>query len=141
MHQTLRMARTIDVVLCDARSQLERLRPADAWEATRTGEVLIIDIRTPTDRARAGVIPSLHLPRTLLEWRVDPTSPRAHPAVGGYERRLVVVCNEGYSSSLAAVALHDIGFHRATDVVERHLRLAGGGPSARCARTSCRWTP
>ena len=119
MQQTLRMARTIDVVLCDARSQLERLRPADAWEASRTGEVLIIDIRTPTDRARAGVIPgSLHLPRTLLEWRVDPTSPRAHPAVGGYERRLVIVCNEGYSSSLAAVALHDIGFHRATDVVD-----------------------
>ena len=119
MHQTLRQVRTIDVVLRDARSRLERLCAADAWEATRTGGALIIDIRTPTDRARNGVIPgSLHLPRTLLEWRVDPTSPRAHPAVGGYERRLVIVCNEGFSSSLAAVALHEIGFSRATDVVD-----------------------
>ena len=119
MHQTLRTARTIAAVLCDARLQLERLRPAEAWEASRTGEALIIDLRTPTDRARDGVIRgSLHLPRTLLEWRVDPTSRRAHPAVGGYHRRLVLVCNEGYPSSLAAFALHDIGFSLATDVID-----------------------
>ena len=119
MHQTLHEHRTIDAVLADARSQLDRWRPVDAWAATQTGEALIIDIRTPTDRGRDGVIPgSLHLPRTVLEWRVDPTSPRAHPAVGGYERRLVIVCNEGYSSSLAAVALHQLGFTLATDIVD-----------------------
>ena len=119
MHQTLHEHRTIDAVLADARSQLDRWRPVDAWAATQTGDALIIDIRTPTDRGRDGVIPgSLHLPRTVLEWRVDPTSPRAHPAVGGYERRLVLVCNEGYSSSLAAVALHQLGFTLATDIVD-----------------------
>ncbi len=119
MHQTLHERRTIDAVLADARSQLDRWRPVEAWAAMQTSEALIIDIRTPTDRVRDGVIPgSLHLPRTVLEWRVDPTSSRAHPAVGGYERRLVIVCNEGYSSSLAAVALHQIGFTFATDIVD-----------------------
>lgn len=118
MHQVLHERRTIDEVLSDARSQLHRWRPGRAWAAAQRDEALIIDIRTPTDRVRDGVIPgSLHLPRTVLEWRVDPTSPRAHPAVGGYERRLVIVCNEGYSSSLAAVALHEIGFTLATDIL------------------------
>lgn len=119
MRQTLHEFRTIDAVLADARSRLDRWHPTEAWSASQTGDALIVDIRTPTDRARDGVIPgSLHLPRTVLEWRVDPTSPRAHPAVGGYDRRLAIVCNEGYSSSLAAVALHEIGFRFATDIVD-----------------------
>lgn len=113
------VSRSIDDVLVDARARLHRLTAPESWDAARSGEALIIDIRTPTDRARDGVIPgSLHLPRTLLEWRVDPTSARAHPAVGGYERRLVLVCNEGFSSSLAAIALHEIGFANATDIVD-----------------------
>lgn len=119
MHQDLRDVRTIDAVLAHARAQLDRLTPVEAWSRLRTEGALIIDIRTPTDRGRDGVIPgSLHLPRTLLEWRVDPTSLRAHPAVGSYERCLVLVCNEGYSSSLAAVALHEIGFTNATDIID-----------------------
>lgn len=119
MHQDVRDVRTIDAVLADARAQLDRLTPLEAWSRLRTEGALIIDIRTPTDRGRDGVIPgSLHLPRTLLEWRVDPTSLRVHPAVGSYERCLVLVCNEGYSSSLAAVALHEIGFANATDIVD-----------------------
>ena len=119
MHQALHERHTIDTVLAEARARLDRWRPVEAWTATQTGGALIIDIRTPTDRTRDGVIPgSLHLPRTVLEWRVDPTSSRAHPAVGGYERRLVIVCNEGYSSSLAAVALHQIRFTFATDIVD-----------------------
>jgi rhodanese-related sulfurtransferase len=119
MHRTLREPRTIDAVLREAQSRLDRLSPADAWAAARTGDALIIDIRTPTDRMRDGVIPgSLHLPRTVLEWRVDPMSPSAHPSVGGHDRHLVIVCNEGFSSSLAAVALHELGFWRATDVVD-----------------------
>lgn len=115
----VRVPRSINDVLVDARARLQRLTAPESWDAARSGGALIVDIRTPTDRARDGVIPgSLHLPRTLLEWRVDPTSPRAHPAVGGHERRLVLVCNEGFSSSLAAVALHEIGFTYATDIVE-----------------------
>ena len=138
MHQVLHERRTIDEVLSEARSQLHRWRPGKAWASAQNDEALIIDIRTPTDRVRDGVIPgSLHLPRTVLEWRVDPTSPRAHPAVGGYERRLIIVCNEGYSSSLAAVALHQIGFKLATDILggirgwrRAHLPLVAPAPLA-----------
>ena len=75
MHQALHERHTIDTVLAEARARLDRWRPVEAWTATQTGGALIIDIRTPTDRTRDGVIPgSLHLPRTVLEWRVDPTS-------------------------------------------------------------------
>ncbi len=119
VQQCARPRRSIDTVLAEARTRLKRLAPDDAWVVSQRLAVLIIDIRTPTDRARDGVIPgSLHLPRTLLEWRVDPISPRAHPAVGGFERLLVLVCNEGYSSSLAAVALQEIGFVNATDIID-----------------------
>lgn len=123
-----RPRRSIDSVLAEARARLLRLTPDDAWMGAQHQAALIIDIRTPTDRLRDGVIPgSLHLPRTVLEWRVDPTSPRAHSAVGSFERLLVLVCNEGYSSSLAAVALHDLGFVNATDVIDgiRGWGLAG----------------
>lgn len=119
LQQCARPRRSIDTVLAEARARLQRLTPDDAWSVAQRLSGLIVDIRTPTDRVRDGVIPgSLHLPRTVLEWRVDPTSPRAHPAVGGYERLLVLVCNEGYSSSLAAVALQEIGFENATDIID-----------------------
>ena len=119
VQQCARPRRSIGVVLAEARARLQRLTPDDAWMVAQRLSGLIIDIRTPTDRVRDGVIPgSLHLPRTVLEWRVDPTSSRAHPAIGGFERQMVLVCNEGYSSSLAAVALHEIGFVNATDIVD-----------------------
>ena len=119
VQQCARPRRSIHTVLAEARARLQRLTPDDAWMGALRGSALIIDIRTPTDRSRDGVIPgSLHLPRTVLEWRVDPTSTRSHPSVGGYERHLVLVCNEGYSSSLAAVALHEIGFVNATDIID-----------------------
>ena len=119
VQQCARPRRSIDAVLAEARARLQRLAPDDAWAVSQRLAGLIIDIRTPTDRSRDGVIPgSLHLPRTVLEWRVDPISPRAHPAVGGYERLLVLVCNEGYSSSLAAVALQEIGSENATDIID-----------------------
>ncbi len=119
VQQCARPPRSIHTVLAEARARLQRLTPDDAWRVAHCRAALIIDIRTPTDRSRDGVIPgSLHLPRTVLEWRVDPTSARAHPAVGGYERHLVLVCNEGYSSSLAAVALQEIGFVNATDIID-----------------------
>jgi rhodanese-related sulfurtransferase len=76
-----------------------------------------VDIRSDAQRARDGVVPgSLHLPLTVLEWRVDPTSPWRNPHVGGLERRLVVLCDHGYSSSLAAATLVDLGFRQAADV-------------------------
>ena len=60
---------------------------------------------------------SLHLPRTVLEWRADPTSEWRNPHVGGFERRIVVLCDHGYSSSLAAAALVELGFRDVADVV------------------------
>jgi rhodanese-related sulfurtransferase len=79
----------------------------------------LIDTRSSEERAREGVIPgALHIPRTVLEWRLDPDNDPAHrsPYVSGLDQQLVVVCAHGYSSSLAAATLQDLGFARATDV-------------------------
>lgn len=109
--------RTIDEVLATARAGLERLDACAAHEAVVRG-ALLVDIRQDTHRQRDGVIPgALHLPRTVLEWRVDPDSPSRNPHVGGLERHLVLVCDHGYSSSLAAVSLRELGFASATDLV------------------------
>lgn len=111
--------RTIDELLRDARSRLDRLEPDEALAAQRAG-ALLIDTRSEDERRTEGVIPgALHVPRTVLEWRVDPgTGPDYRsPHVHGVEQRLVVVCTHGYSSSLAAATLQDLGFTHATDVV------------------------
>ena len=110
---------TIDDLLRDARSRLERLEPEEALAAQRDG-ALLIDTRSHDERARNGVIPgSLHVPRSVLEWRLDPDADPAHrnPHVAGLEERLVLVCAHGYSTSLAAATLQDLGFARATDLV------------------------
>jgi rhodanese-related sulfurtransferase len=119
--------RTIDEVLDEARAVLDRLEPRAALDAVQQG-ALIVDIRSDTNRHREGIIPgSLHLPRTVLEWRVDPESPWRNPHVGGLDRHLILVCDHGYSSSLAAATLVQLGFARATDIVGGYLawRVAG----------------
>ena len=113
-----RARRGVDELLADARSRIERMDPPAAWAASQTGEALIVDIRSDDDRRRDGIVPgSLHIPRTVLEWRADPESPWANPHVGDRARRLVLLCNHGFSSSLAAATLVDLGFARAGDVV------------------------
>jgi rhodanese-related sulfurtransferase len=110
---------TIDELLRRARSRLDRLEPEEALAAQRAG-ALLIDTRGDDDRRREGVIPgALHVPRTVLEWRVDPAagSDYRNPHVQGLDQKLVVVCAHGYSSSLAAATLQDLGFLDATDVV------------------------
>ena len=110
---------TIDQLLAEARSRLERLEPAEALAAHEAG-ALLIDTRSTEDRMREGVIPgALHIPRTVLEWRLDPESAPElrNPYVTGLDQHLVVVCAHGYSSSLAAATLQALGFSRATDVV------------------------
>jgi rhodanese-related sulfurtransferase len=78
---------------------------------------LVVDIRPAVDRAREGVLPgAVVIERIHLEWRLDPTSPDRIPAAHA-DRRVIVVCNEGYSSSLAASTLRRLGVHRATDLV------------------------
>jgi rhodanese-related sulfurtransferase len=108
--------KTIDDLLAAAREQIERLQPHEALEAARGG-ALLVDIRSEVDRIRDGVIPgAMFHPRSVLEWRMDPASGYDDPEVGGIERRVILVCAEGYQSSLAAANLRELGFQRAGDV-------------------------
>lgn len=112
--------RTVADVLARAREQLVRVDPDEARQAAREG-ALLLDIRTETQRLHDGVIPgSLHHGRNVLEWRADPESGHADPALSGdLDRLVIVVCQEGYASSIAAASLRELGYRRATD-------LAGG---------------
>jgi rhodanese-related sulfurtransferase len=110
---------TIHDLLRDARSRLDRLEPEQALAAQREG-ALLIDTRSGDERGRDGVIPaSLHIPLSVLGWRLDPhADPAFHnPHIRGLDQRLVLVCAHGYSSSLAAATLQELGFSRATDLV------------------------
>ena len=111
--------KTIDDLLHEAQSRLERLTPAEALVAQRSGAVLV-DTRSGDERRREGVIPgALHIPRTVLEWRLDPDTEPGYrnPHVQGVDDWLVLVCAHGFSSSLAAATLQYLGFSRATDVI------------------------
>ena len=79
---------------------------------------LLVDIRSERQRDADGVVPgSLFIARNVLEWRMDPSSGHQHPSVGGLDRRVILMCNEGYQSSLAAATLQTLGFARATDLI------------------------
>jgi rhodanese-related sulfurtransferase len=124
-------AHTIDEILAEARARLRRLSPADALREQSDGGVLV-DIRPASQRAVEGEVPgSVVVERNHLEWRLDPASDARLPWVTGYDHRVIVICQEGYTSSLAAASLHDVGLARATDVIGGfHAWLAGGLPSA-----------
>jgi rhodanese-related sulfurtransferase len=109
---------TVHDLLDRARSRLDRLEPTEAAQAVQDGAILL-DVRSEAQRAADGAIPGARWhPRNVLEWRVDPASDHADPELSGdFQRRLVVVCNEGYQSSLAAATLQELGFARATDLV------------------------
>ncbi|WP_416210762.1 rhodanese-like domain-containing protein [Frankia sp. Cas8] len=110
-------ARTIEQILADTRSRLMRLTPTQADQARRQGAV-IVDIRPAAQRATEGKIPdALIVERNVLEWRFDPTSDAKLPEATGYHLQIIIVCSEGYTSSLAAASLHDIGLQHATDVI------------------------
>ena len=105
---------TIDELLAQARGQLERLDPAGALDAMRSGATLI-DIRSDTQIAQDGVmVGALVIARNVLEWRLDPASEYRHARAPGLDDHVILVCNEGYQSSLAAVTLQHLGFARAT---------------------------
>ena len=111
------MRRNIDEVLAAARARLRRLTPAQAALAMRDGATLV-DTRDGDVRSREGTIPgAVHAPLSVLEWRVDPDSGYQNPVLAGKEDRLILICREGYSSSLAAVRLHELGFVNTTDVI------------------------
>jgi rhodanese-related sulfurtransferase len=108
-------SRTIDQVLAEARERLGRLSPHEAQRAVSDG-ALLVDIRPAAQRAAEGEIPgALIVERNVLEWRFDPAS-RARLPQASYEARVIVVCSAGYTSSLAAAALQDLGIRGATDL-------------------------
>ena len=110
-------ALTLADLLRRASSAIERLEPGEAHEAMRRG-ALLIDIRSDLARDRDGIVPgSLHIPRTVLEWRVAHDSTSRNPTVAGGEQRLILICDHGCSSTLAAATLVELGFRRAGDVV------------------------
>jgi rhodanese-related sulfurtransferase len=105
----------IEAMLERARAGLERVRPEDL-DAELAGGALVVDIRPDQDRATDGVLPgAIVLERNVLEWRLDPTSPDAIQDVDA-QRQVIIVCNEGYASSLAAATLRELGLARATDL-------------------------
>jgi rhodanese-related sulfurtransferase len=112
-----RRRRTLDDLLDDARARVDRLDPHAAHAATAQGAVLI-DVRSPLDRERDGIVSgSIHIPRTVLEWRLDPDSKWRNPYVGGLDQPIVLICDHGFSSLLAAASLADLGFTRVGDVI------------------------
>ncbi|MGO9509681.1 MAG: rhodanese-like domain-containing protein [Mycobacterium sp.] len=117
----------IDRVLDTARARYRRLPAGDVPGALRRGAVLV-DIRPQAQRAREGEVPgALVIERNVLEWRCDPTSAARLPQAVGDDVEWVILCSEGYTSSLAAAALLDLGLHRATDVVGGYHALTAAG--------------
>jgi rhodanese-related sulfurtransferase len=108
---------TIDDVLEKARARLKRLEPTEAAAELQAG-ALLVDTRTETQRTQRGEIPgALVIDRTVLEWRLDPTSPHRIREATDDRVRVIVMCAEGFSSSLAAASLQDLGLVNATDVI------------------------
>jgi rhodanese-related sulfurtransferase len=109
---------TVDEMLAEARARLHRLSPEEAEQAMRAG-ALLIDIRSDTQRERDGLIPGARfIARNVFEWRCDPASDWHDPEIAARPgRQLIVFCDEGYQSSLAAATLQRFGFTDATDLI------------------------
>ena len=107
----------IEETLAASRLGIRRLTAAEAMAAVRDG-ALLVDTRTEVQRAEQGELPgALVIDRTVLEWRLDPACEARIPEAVSYDTPVVVVCRQGYSSSLAAASLRSLGLHRATDLV------------------------
>jgi rhodanese-related sulfurtransferase len=107
----------LNELVAAAAARIERLEPAAALAAQREGAVLV-DIRSAVARERDGIVPgSIHFPRTVLEWRIDPASDWRSPHAPGLDECVLLLCDHGFSSVLAAATLVDLGFTRAGDVV------------------------
>lgn len=121
------MTSRIDTVLEDARTRLQRLEAAAVPAALARG-ALLVDIRPAAQRAHEGEVPAaLVIERNVLEWRCDPTSDARLPQATGDDVEWVILCSEGYTSSLAAAALQDLGLHKATDVAGGYHALVAAG--------------
>lgn len=107
---------TVNDLLTAARTRIERLSPAEARDAVDAG-ALLVDTRCADQRAAEGVIAgAAHVPLSVLFWRLDPASGYEDPALADLERHVILFCADGYSSSLAAATLRDLGFARPADI-------------------------
>lgn len=107
---------SVEDLLASARSEIVRLTPAETLAAMRDGAVLV-DIRPVDQRDRDGYLPGARMiPRNVLEWRLDPRSEHRDPDVARVNQRVIIVCNEGYQSSLVAATLRRFGLD-ATDMI------------------------
>jgi rhodanese-related sulfurtransferase len=107
----------VDELLSEARAGLERLTPAESLEAMRRGEGVIVDIREEARRALEGRVPgAVEIERNVLEWRCAPESDWRDERLCDPARIVIVMCNQGYQSSLAAATLQRLGLPRATDM-------------------------
>ncbi|MFI5807983.1 rhodanese-like domain-containing protein [Streptomyces sp. NPDC051561] len=117
----------IDELLERVREGLDRVGPYEAYSAAESG-ALLVDIRYAALRERDGVIPgALVVERNELEWRMDPWGSHRSPEATGHDRHVIVICNEGYASSLAAVSLRGLGLRRATDLEGGFQAWRGAG--------------
>jgi rhodanese-related sulfurtransferase len=108
---------TLEELFDEARARISRLPPDAAHAAAQEG-ALVVDIRSDLDRERDGIVPgAVHIPRTVLEWRIDLDSPWRSPHVGDLDQQIVLLCDHGCSSVFAAAVLVELGFTRAGDVI------------------------
>jgi rhodanese-related sulfurtransferase len=108
----------VEDLVRDARARLERITPEQAHAEHRDKGALIVDTRTFEQRRAQGLIPgALVIDRTVFEWRLDPAGAHHVAGVTDHDVRIIVICRQGFSSSLAAASLHDLGLSRATDVI------------------------
>jgi rhodanese-related sulfurtransferase len=127
------MSRTVDELLVEARSRIRRLGPEEAAEAHARG-ALLIDIRPTAQRRWEGEVPgAIVIERNVLEWRLDPVSAHCLAEVTGHDQEVVIICSEGYTSSLVAATLVDMGFASAAD-------LDGGFQAWAAAGLPVRWS-
>jgi rhodanese-related sulfurtransferase len=107
---------TVNQLLDACRARIDRLGPA-ATQAAGAAGALVIDTRCVEQRQQTGIIPgSVHVPLSVLYWRLDPASGFEAPDLADTERQVILVCADGYSSSVAAATLRDLGFARAGDL-------------------------
>ena len=122
---------SIDELLEEARALLQRMTPEEARQASAAG-VLLVDMRPIEQRERDGEIAgALIIDRNVLEWRLDPQGAHRIPEIRSHDDAVILFCNEGYASSLAAATLQQLGLHRATDMIGGFQAwLAAGLPTA-----------
>jgi rhodanese-related sulfurtransferase len=118
---------TIDRMLEDARAQLTRIYAFELPEAVARG-ALLVDIRPQAQRVKEGTLPgALVIERNVLEWRLDPTGDARLALAADHDVEWIVVCSEGFTSSLAAASLRQLGLHRATDLVGGYQAVKAAG--------------